>query len=170
MGGDVVAESTPGAGSRFTVHLPLKSAHGEAAQDWPLAPEQTDAGGVLLVIEDEPCARDLLRRQAPGRFQLCEARTGLEALAAARALTPDAIVLDIGLPDMSGWEVLEALKADPATAEIPVVVLTGMGDRRDSMERGAVAHFTKPADRGALFDALNSAIARAAKTASRLEL
>ena len=112
MGGDVTAESTEERGSRFTIDMPLKLATASAEESWALAPSRTDAGGVLLVIEDEPCARDLLRRQAPDQYQLCEARTGHEALAAARALSPDAIVLDIGLPDMSGWDVLEALKAD----------------------------------------------------------
>ena len=170
MGGDVTAESTEERGSRFTIDMPLKLATASAEDSWALAPSRTDAGGVLLVIEDEPCARDLLRRQAPDQYQLCEARTGHEALAAARALSPDAIVLDIGLPDMSGWDVLEALKADPLTAAVPVIVLTGIADRREAMARGAVAHFTKPADRTALFDAVNSAIARAAKAAATLEI
>ena len=116
---------------------------------------------MLLVIEDESSARDLIRRQAPERFQLCEARTGGEALAAARALAPDVIVLDIGLPDMSGWDVLEALQADPATCNTPVIVLTGLAERREALARGAVAHFTKPADRAALFEALNDAIGSA---------
>ena len=170
MGGEVTAESVVGEGSRFTMLLPLKSSAGVSAEAWTPAPEQTDESVVLLVIEDEPVARDLLRRQATSRYQLCEARTGIEALAAARALRPDAIVLDIGLPDMSGWDVLEALKADPETADTPVVVLTGIGDRREAMARGAAAHFTKPADRTALFDAINSAVARAAKSAATLEV
>jgi PAS domain S-box-containing protein len=169
MGGDVTAESRPGEGSRFTLCVPFKPADGGRETAAP-APQRSDDGAVLLVIEDEPVSRDLLRRQAPGRYQLCEARAGVEALAAARALRPDAIVLDIGLPDMSGWDVLEALKADPATAAIPVVVLTGIGDRREALARGAVAHFTKPADRGALFDALQDAIARAAASASTIEI
>ncbi len=170
MGGDVIAESATDQGSRFTIDMPLKAISGAPEETWALAPERSDGGGVLLVIEDEPCARDLLRRQAPDTYQLCEARTGHEALAAARAMTPDAIVLDIGLPDMSGWDVLEALKADPLTAEIPVIVLTGIADRREAIARGAVAHFTKPADRTALFDAVNTAVARAAKAAATIEI
>ena len=170
MGGDVIAESAAGEGSRFTMLLPLKPVIAGQTNAWTLAPDQTDDNAVLLIIEDEPVARDLLRRQAPDHYQLCEARTGVEALAAARALRPDAIVLDIGLPDMSGWDVLEALKADPATAETPVVVLTAIGDRREALARGAVAHFTKPADRTALFEALNTAITRAAQSAATVEI
>jgi PAS domain S-box-containing protein len=170
MDGDVTAESFEDQGSRFTIDMPLKPAAVAEDDAATPAPERTDPGGVLLVIEDEPCARDLLRRQAPDTYQLVEARTGHEALAAARSLSPDAIVLDIGLPDMSGWEVLEALKADHATAHIPVLVLTGIAERREAMTRGAVAHFTKPADRTALFDAVNDAIARAAVVAATIEI
>jgi PAS domain S-box-containing protein len=167
MGGDVTVLSAPGEGSCFTLTIPLSKAGAGSPAAQPAALVADAEHAVLLVIEDETSARDVMRRQAPERFQLCEARTGADALIAARALTPDAIVLDIGLPDMSGWDVLAALKADPATAAVPVVVLTGIdGGRREALSRGAVDHFVKPADRGALFEALNAAIgnARVAQT------
>jgi CheY-like chemotaxis protein len=158
MGGDVVVESAPGEGSCFTFTTPLRRTQATPQVERIAAPPETEAHAVLLVIEDESSARDLIRRQAPERFQLCEARTGAEAIAAARALAPDAVVLDIGLPDMSGWDVLAALKDDPATRDTPVIVLTGVAERREALARGAVAHFTKPADRTALFEALADAV------------
>ncbi|TPW03492.1 MAG: multi-sensor hybrid histidine kinase, partial [Alphaproteobacteria bacterium] len=161
MGGDVTVESAPGEGSCFTFSAPLRAVAPSEIVARATPPAAVREHAVLLVIEDEDSARELMRRQAPQQFQLCEARTGVEALNAARALAPDAIVLDIGLPDMSGWEVLAALKADPTTASTPVIVLTGDGERREAFARGAVAHFIKPADRGALFEALNDAIASA---------
>ncbi len=161
MGGDVTVYSAPGEGSCFTLTAPLRATASTPSVERIASPEVASEHAVLLVIEDESSARDLIRRQAPERFQLCEARTGAEAIAAARALAPDAIVLDIGLPDMSGWEVLEALRADPLTSNTPVIVLTGLAERREALARGAVAHFTKPADRTALFEALNDAIGSA---------
>lgn len=168
MEGDVTVDSAPGEGACFTLTVPLRRTVATPQIERIVAAEQAEEHAVLLVIEDEASARDLMRRQAPERFQLCEARTGAEAIAAARALAPDAIVLDIGLPDMSGWDVLAALKADPATADTPVIVLTGLAERREALARGAVAHFTKPADRTALFEALNDAIASAAPARSQI--
>lgn len=167
MGGDVTVQSAPGQGSCFTFTTPLHRTDALPVVERIAGPEAADGHAVLLVIEDEASARDLMRRQAPERFQLCEASTGAEAIDAARTLAPDAIVLDIGLPDMSGWDVLTAIKSDPVTAETPVIVLTGLAERREALARGAVAHFTKPADRTALFEALNDAIASAATARAR---
>lgn len=161
MGGDVTVDSKPAEGSCFTLTVPLRATAATPSIERIAQAHADDTPAVLLVIEDESSARDLIRRQAPERFQLCEARTGAEAIAAARALAPDAIVLDIGLPDMSGWEVLESLRADPVTCDTPVIVLTGLAERREALARGAVAHFTKPADRTALFEALNDAVSSA---------
>jgi len=161
MGGEVTVDSVAGEGSCFTLTIPLRATISTPPVERIVSPEAPSEHAVLLVVDDESSARDLLRRQAPARFQLCEARTGAEAIAAARAMAPDAIVLDIGLPDMSGWDVLEALRADPLTCAIPVIVVTGIAERREALARGAEAHFNKPADRAALFEALNDAIGSA---------
>jgi signal transduction histidine kinase/CheY-like chemotaxis protein len=78
----------------------------------------------LLMIDDDEVARYLLRRQVPDDVRVVEAGNGLDGLARARADAPDAIVLDLAMPGMRGEEVLDHLRAEPATREIPVVVFT----------------------------------------------
>jgi CheY-like chemotaxis protein len=74
------------------------------------------------------------------------ARDGEEALRLARAEAPDLILLDLIMPKLTGFEVLRALKQDPAAASVPVIVLSNLGQQRDvqeAMEGGAVAYFVK---------------------------
>jgi CheY-like chemotaxis protein len=83
------------------------------------------AGGRVLVVDDEEGIRVLCKVNLElGGHQVIEAADGLEALEKARSQRPDLIFLDIMMPRMDGWEVLEKLKQDPATASIPVVLLT----------------------------------------------
>ncbi|HVY04220.1 MAG TPA: response regulator, partial [Caulobacterales bacterium] len=78
---------------------------------------------------------------------------GRAGLQLARTVKPALVLLDIRLPDLSGWLVLEALKHDPATADIPVVVLTIEDDRARALALGASEHLLKPADRDAIMAA-----------------
>jgi len=83
----------------------------------------------LLLVEDEPALRKLfqmaVRRKDPERFTFIEAEDGEKALELARSASPHLILLDMILPRLSGREVLEKLKADPATRDIPVVFMSG---------------------------------------------
>lgn len=100
--------------------------------------------GTVLVVDDEDHIRQILRLYLAGAgLQVQEAGTGADALAAVAASPPALIVLDLGLPDMSGLVVCERLQADARTRAIPVVVLTALGDE-DSRCPGAVAVVTKP--------------------------
>jgi CheY-like chemotaxis protein len=101
----------------------------------------------ILVVEDHPTLRQailLVLRDAGMLVQ--EAAQGDVALAALRRERPDAILLDMNMPGASGAEVLTALRADPATATIPVIVMTATGDegRAAAMALGAAAYLTKP--------------------------
>jgi len=103
----------------------------------------------ILVIEDEPDIRDLIRitLELDG-LQVVAAPDGAEGLACARASTPDAIVLDVMMPGIDGWEVLSRLKAEAGDlANVPVVMLTartGALDRIRGGIEGAVRYLTKP--------------------------
>ena len=152
MGGDIEVESAPGAGSRFTIRIPA----GAAAQPSPAAAESAapaawaspGASHRVLVIDDEETVRDLMRRfLAREGFEVVTARDGAEGLALARELRPMLITLDVLMPGLDGWSVLESLKADPELAEIPVVMLTILDDRNKGYALGATDFLTKPVDR-----------------------
>jgi CheY-like chemotaxis protein len=99
----------------------------------------------LLIVEDDPhYARVLCDLSRDKGFKVLIASTGTEALTLAREYHPAAISLDVFLPDMLGWTVLNHLKQDPATRHIPVQMLTLDEDRHHGLSRGAFAFVTKP--------------------------
>jgi CheY-like chemotaxis protein len=152
MGGDITVTSEQGRGSTFTVTLPQTVREVPAGLNprpaTPEAPSRVFPNAArILVIDDNQDAREMVQRSLTRegfRVELAaEGRTGLEM---AKRLQPDAITLDVMMPGMDGWAVLTALKADPATAEIPVVMITMMDDRSIGFTLGASDFFTKPID------------------------
>ncbi|MGH8325586.1 MAG: response regulator, partial [Steroidobacteraceae bacterium] len=110
---------------------------------------------VLLIVEDDPHYARVLLDLARGRgFKGLVARTGAEAIQLARKHLPAAVSLDVFLPDMLGWTVLDQLKRDPATRHIPVQILTVEEERQYGLERGAFAFMNKPLTTDALEAAL----------------
>ena len=100
---------------------------------------------VLLIVEDDPhYARVLCDLSHDKGFKVLVAMRGAEALALAREFHPTAVSLDVFLPDMLGWTVLNHLKQDPATRHIPVQMLTLDEDRQHGLARGAFSFVTKP--------------------------
>src|SRR5688500_13608442 len=103
---------------------------------------------VILVVEDEPNNRDLAMKILTARgYAPVWAADGLEALELARSAKPRMILMDLSLPEMDGWEATRQLKADPATAGIPVVAATAhamVGDREKALAAGCDEYFTKP--------------------------
>jgi len=157
MGGDTLVESEPGKGSVFTLRLPAVVLEAKAAGDMmPAAihsekPPLTAGGDLVLVIDDDPAARDLMRRfLSKEGFRPATAGSGEEGLRLARELHPVAITLDVMMPGMDGWAVLQQLKADPETQDIPVIMLTMVDDKNIGFALGATEYMTKPIDRGRL--------------------
>ncbi len=157
MGGDTLVESEPGKGSVFTLRLPAVVLEAKPAGDMmPAAihsemPPLTSGGDLVLVIDDDPAARDLMRRfLSKEGFRPATAGSGEEGLRVARELHPVAITLDVMMPGMDGWAVLQQLKADPETQDIPVIMLTMVDDKNIGFALGATEYMTKPIDRGRL--------------------
>ncbi len=101
----------------------------------------------ILVCDDDPPLRELVRAVLGPRYNFVEAADGSEALAAARELAPDVMVLDVMLPGISGIEVLRELRADERIAQIPVVVITAWSHAEaDAWAAGADRFVSKPFD------------------------
>jgi CheY-like chemotaxis protein len=156
MGGDIGVESAPGHGSTFTIRLPAAVAEAPAeASVPPAAAEGAEGTGTVLVIDDDASVRDIVQRfLAREGFRVVTAAGGEEGLRLTRERRPDAITLDVMMPGMDGWAVLAALKSEPATADIPVVMLTMMDDRNLGYALGAADYLTKPIDRDRLLAVL----------------
>ena len=171
LGGEIQLRSTPGKGSTFTMYVPQTYVGAAAAppperkgasatapvflanpavteQDQRIEDDREDleeGDTVLLIVDDDPhYARVIADLSHDKGFKVLVATSGAEALALAREFNPTAISLDVFLPDMLGWTVLNHLKQDSRTRHIPVQMLTLDDDRRHGLARGAFAYVTKP--------------------------
>lgn len=173
MGGDITVQSQLGVGSTFTICLPIdlrRTQQGISAVEATvptIAPANLDpprdvgeAGGTpiatILVIDDDAAVRDLMTRYLTREgFQVETAASGPDGLQRAKQLRPDAITLDVLLPQVNGWEVLSELKTDPELAEIPVIVMSMIDDKHQGFRLGATDYLTKPIDYKRLTAVLN---------------
>ncbi|MHC1765796.1 MAG: response regulator [Verrucomicrobiia bacterium] len=151
MGGDLTVQSEAGRGSVFTVSLPVdvpKEAAEPSLMTFPPSTHSLPANApTVLVIDDEPNARELIERTLSKEgFRVVLASDGASGLALARELKPAAITLDVMMPGMDGWAVLSALKANAATADIPVIMATIVDEKGIGFSLGATDYLTKPID------------------------
>jgi PAS domain S-box-containing protein len=183
MGGTVSVTSAPGEGTTFLVLLPaevrLPGVPARPATDAPASvspPEPTvspagapgpsdgvsanadgDGGGpTVLLVDDDERARELIARTLRREgFRVVAAAGGEEGLRLARRRRPDVITLDLLMPGMDGWAVLAALKADPALADVPVVMLTILDEREAGYALGVADYLLKPVERDRLVAAVS---------------
>jgi CheY-like chemotaxis protein/nitrogen-specific signal transduction histidine kinase len=155
MGGDISLESAPGQGSTFDVRLPVEF---RSPTTEPVSSAHADIGqgeNVLLSVDDDPSVAPLLQKMlADSRYRVVAAASPGAAVSDARRLMPDAILLDLLMEERAGEDILEELKADPATAGIPVIVLSVI-DAAD-VPTSADAHLNKPVSKPALYSALET--------------
>lgn len=120
---------------------------------------------ILLVEDNEVNADMLMRRLARRGFVVSLAVDGLQAISVAGRDRPDLVLMDMSLPHIDGWEATRRLKADPATASIPVIALTAhamVSDREKSFAAGCQEFETKPIDLGRLVAKMESLLGGAA--------
>jgi PAS domain S-box-containing protein len=171
MGGTLTVESTFGEGSAFLFELDTADdplARYEVIAESTAQPDEAQAGTVLYV-EDNPANLRLVERIVAqrGDIRLLSARGGREGLDLALQYRPDLVLLDLHLPDMNGAEVLQRLQADPATAEVPVVMVSAdatPGQIERLHAAGAHDYLTKPFDLARLVEVLDSWFERAEHT------
>ncbi len=168
LGGDLSVHSTLGEGSTFTMRIPAILPGTElqhAPVDTTPAVTETDLealreaghGATILVIDDDPEACEIIERfLRKDGFGVVTAGNGEQGLRLAHQVQPAAITLDVMMPEMDGWSVLRALKADPVLRKIPVIMLTMMDDRSRGFSLGASDYLTKPVDRELLHQALEN--------------
>ncbi len=174
MGGEIRLDSEPGRGSTFALHVPTReprrrpvttSAPPQIAMPererrvvvpddrWELTPGEP----CLLVIEDDPdfagSLVDLIRQ---GGFRALAATSGNHGLDLAARFRPSGIILDVGLPDLDGWGVMERLQADRATREIPVHFISAGGGSERAHSMGAVGFLNKPVEPQQIRDAIRT--------------
>ncbi|TFV53059.1 ATP-binding protein [Blastococcus sp. TF02A_35] len=185
-GGTVAVSSEPGRGSTFAVTLPYgepdaepaapvatpsEAARGEAAswEDDTTRPQDTGSapreGGTVLVVDDNADMRAYLARLLGPHWQVRTTANGEEALAAAAEQVPDLVLTDVMMPRVDGFELLRALRADPATRHVPVIMLTARAGQEASvegLEAGADDYLAKPFQAAELLARVRIALERAA--------
>ncbi len=164
MGGRLWLDSAVGEGSTFSFSVPLRD---RGVTLTGSADDPEDRAGVVLIEDDAPSLDLLTVYLSAENVRVTVARDGVEGLEAVRRVRPAAVILDIRLPRMDGWEVLAALKSDRSTMDIPVIVASVVDERQRGMGMGASAYLIKPVRREELIGQLRRLHALESSLAAR---
>ncbi|HEV3208390.1 MAG TPA: response regulator [Terriglobales bacterium] len=160
QGGKISLQSETGKGSRFTFTLPVGS---KTASEIVSAGEPgnrlTISGGsrekpLILVVDDEVSARELLASYLDPEYQIVMAGSGAEVVQKAQQLRPDAITLDVLMPGGTGFETLVALRKMPETANIPIIIVSIVDQKQVGFALGAADYFIKPIRKPVLLETI----------------
>jgi len=159
QGGQISVESEFGKGSRFTFSLlavdPGSAGH---AVEEPAKTSVTMASGrltpLVLIVDDEGPARELLASYLAPQYRVAMAESGARALKEAQRLRPDVITLDVMMPGSNGFETLAALRKNPVTVNIPVIILSIVDQKQVGFALGATDYLIKPVLKPALLDTI----------------
>ncbi|MBI5849322.1 MAG: diguanylate cyclase [Nitrospirae bacterium] len=159
-GGTISVESSLGRGSTFIFTVPVTSVAEPTVAEEPEAigltfPWVKDEAPLLLVVEDDAATAELLTLHlSQAGYKVAHAYNGEEAIEKARSMAPFAITLDVMLPKKDGWEVLQTLKSDPLTADIPIIIHSIVDNKELAFALGATDYLMKPLDKEALLSKL----------------
>ncbi len=172
MGGEITVHSTVGEGSTFRVKMPVSIGQDSATAEEleaelpsPLPRQLVDVGGGprVFAIDDDPTVHNLLTRFLATEGFVVQTSLGqMKAIAEAKAFHPDIITLDVLMPSVDGWRMLELLKSDEQLADVPVVMLTIVDDKNMGFSLGADDYLTKPIKPARLVEVLSSHVELAA--------
>ena len=162
LGGTVDVSSVEGEGSIFTVTIALSMKEEETAteavklEEEPLAPLEMKEKKIILAIDDDPNVLLLLRQNLEDEgYYVVGALNADEGVRKAKEIHPFAVTLDIMMPQKDGWGVLSDLKADAATRDIPIIVLSIIDNKELGFNLGAFDYLVKPLEKEAIMEALH---------------
>lgn len=178
-GGDLSVHSEVGKGSRFTFTLPIATDEQLTASQSRSLSELNESFTIfesqervqdtvvsILLVEDEVSMRELLRRALEvAGYLVIDTHDGGQVMELALGLLPNLIILDVNLPNVSGWDVMAQLKAEPETAGIPVLVYTASSDRKRALDLGAAQFIVKPATPETVVKAVREHVAESSASA-----